>query len=245
MYWYLIGIFLWLQVFNVYAADTLIIEDPEIYPKKEFAYLQKPIWKFLKEKLSPLKETPFNKEDIKVLESVFNFDLSGKAQIELRIKRQSTNEILYERTSESTFENFWITLENLTKEIEEKLGYGVVASPPKDVLGEPKKEPQSKENSKRTEVIYSYKQEEPSFLSKINPFRKLSQLFSKKEDTLKIKIEVPPPPPPPIGGIYSTEGPKNMKETASPLVEEKKPSSVVERNTVQQNEKRNSPWQWY
>ncbi|MFN3567572.1 MAG: hypothetical protein ACK4UR_01525 [Caldimicrobium sp.] len=245
MYWYLIGIFLWLQVLNVYAADTLIIEEPEIYPKKEFAYLQKPIWKFLKEKLSPLKETPYNKEDIKVLESVFNFDLSGKAQIELRIKRQSTNEILYERTSLCTFENFWITLESLTKEIKEKFEYKEMAIPPKEQLGELIKELPQKENSKSTKITYYSTRDKSSLFSKINPFRKISQFFSKKEDTLKIKIEVTPPPPPPPDSIYNREVSKNIMVPSTISVEEKKTPSVPSENTLQDYDKKNSTWQWY
>ncbi|MFN3504747.1 MAG: hypothetical protein ACK4Y7_00870 [Caldimicrobium sp.] len=246
MYWYLIGIFLWLLVVNGYAAHNLIIKDPEIYPEKEFAYLRKPILKFLNEKLLPYEKAPIKKEGTKVLESIFNFDLSGKAQIKIKLRDSNTYSPIYEKNYETTFENFWTTLEKVARDIEEKLGYKEEGAFTKGPLQDPKKEPSPNIISKRENETYYHKQEEkPSLLSRINPFRMVSQLLPKKKDSLKIKLVVPPPPPPPTGGHTYSESSNHIKGVLIPTVEEKSISGVDEKRTTRPKEKGNNPWQWY
>lgn len=90
------------------------------------------------------------------------------------------------------------------------------------------------------ETLVSPSQEKKSFFSKINPFTRIDNLFSKifsQKKEFDIRVPIPPPPPPPgyVVNPYSSlnyfykKTPENIPQVIQP---ERKVSSP-------------SPWQWF
>jgi hypothetical protein len=82
-------------------------------------------------------------------------------------------------------------------------------------------------------------QEKKSFLSRINPFTKIDNLFSKlfsKEREFDIRVPIPPPPPPPgyaVKPYSSSDYSKNIQKSIPQVIQPEKKVYPP------------SPWQWF
>jgi hypothetical protein len=89
--------------------------------------------------------------------------------------------------------------------------------------------------------IWALAFDEKVYAFSFDPIGWLSKLFSKKEDTLRLKINVPPPPPPTFLYQKNLNGNQNFETQVSSFGNQ---SSLF---STQSNEPKtkSSPWHWY
>ncbi len=224
----------------VWARDNLFIHPPQIYPEKEFAYLRNPIYQFIRERLSLPGFSLPNHTTLPGVESIFFFDPPGKVKMNFLLRDLSSGKIFYEKGYESSYEDFWKTLERGVEDLKIGLGYTREENKPIE-----KKTPPETEKKEVKPKDKSIKKDEPSLLSKINPLGLFSKLLPKKEDPLKIKLEIPPPPPPP-SMVQSQIPVSSMPPSAIPSPQTTLPPSL-EKPSVEllPSPKSATPWQWF
>ncbi|MEZ0343347.1 MAG: hypothetical protein ABWJ99_00860 [Caldimicrobium sp.] len=94
--------------------------------------------------------------------------------------------------------------------------------------------------------------EENPLISQFNPLKWFSSLFPKKENPLRLKLNVPPPPPPSIL-FQNNQGinQKVEKQTQSLVGSEKEKPNFLElespktQSQPQKTQVNPSPWRWY
>lgn len=209
---------------TVYSIGVL---PPEITPEREYGYLKGSVYQFLLNQLNISSEIPFISVDLpqkekfsKVLQSRVNFLSAERVRIELNLQEVETGRSMWTSVKEVPPEHFWTTL---GQEVE-RLRKTLMQSSP--AINKPV------ENPPRL-VSSSLKGEDrPSFFSRLNPLPLISRLFPKKEEPLKIKVEIPPPPPPP--GYNIPQVSPIQREAIRPEVRYQ-PLPAKEA----------SPWQWW
>ncbi|MFN3920965.1 MAG: hypothetical protein ACK4K4_00985 [Caldimicrobium sp.] len=233
----------------VFSA-SIIINPPQIHPEKEFEYLKNPISQFLRERLGYINVNVQGPKEDKVLISAFQFEQQGRVKIDLTLQGQTTGEPSFKRTYETTFEDFWKTLEKGTEDIKKILYHNSETIPvaPSDKITESKPALYS-----YTNALYFKSETKPSFFSKINPINLFSKLIPKKENPLSIKLQVPPPPPPSILSASNILSPDPFVSTAQGLMPSLKPQSNFSQNEPKMPEnipqripssQNSSPWKW-
>lgn len=213
------------------ALSPLFVATPEISPKKEFGYLQTPILRFFTERLSsqgynvyPAGERGASSGNL--IKSRFIFDRLGKVQMELALVNIIEKREIFKVTESATFEDFWVKLEGLLNSFSNL--------PPKQVT------PPQEVSTALSMKVQKSKEEKESILSKINPFRAISKLLPRKEEPLKIRIQVPPPPQPPF---YATQVPNSQPLYLPP--QPVQPQPLPSPPLSQPPTSGSSPWQWF
>lgn len=222
IFWIIGLIFLYLAEPGFPAPPSLYVLNPDIEPQKDFGYLQAPILKFFIERLSSqgFSVYPLEREVLSgnLLKSRFFFDRTGKVQMELSIMHIPEKAEVLKVTDTATFEDFWVKLNNLLNSL----------ILPQKPLPAP------------SIRVQKPKEEKESILSKINPFRALSKLFPRKEEPLKIKIQVPPPPQPPF---FSPQ--ISSSQPLQPFSQPLQPQPLPSPPPSQPPASGSSPWQWF
>lgn len=240
---FIFGLILVLWANLALSSENIRIIFPQIIPEKEFAYLRNPILQFLRERLDVINLSSQEEKEIKVLISSFHFEPSGKAKIDLTLQKLSTGEPLFKRTYETSFEDFWKTLE---RGIEDIKAFSSVSSS----VSNTGIKPLDKISHKTT----TFTKEKPSFFSRINPINLLSKVIPKRENPLRISLEVPPPPPPTIlsaTNIFS-QSPflSSSQEDTPSFTPQRTPSQIPSKSTDNKPQsifspRSSSPWQWF
>jgi len=217
----------WCQLSFSASTYPIGVLPPEIIPEREYGYLQRSVYQFLQNQLNITSEILFVSTDLphkekfsKVLQSRINFLSAERVRIELNLQEVETGRSMWTSVKEVPPEHFWTTL---GQEVE-RLRKTLMQSSP--AINKPV------ENPPRL-VLSSFKGEDsPSFFSRLNPLPLISRLFPKKEEPLKIKVEIPPPPPPP--GYNIPQVSPIQREAIRPEVRYQ-PLPAKEA----------SPWQWW
>ncbi|MCS7150626.1 MAG: hypothetical protein RMI93_07825 [Caldimicrobium sp.] len=206
------------------------ILPPEIKPEREYGYLKGSLYNFLLDRLNKGPDLVFihneqiqNSGLIARLRSNFIFPSPSKAQIELYLLDPKEKRTLWQTIRETTPEHFWMALERELENLQIYLRGSLKGSTSKP----------------HSETVM--KDEKVSLVSRLNPLKAISKLLPKKDDPLRVKVQVPPPPPPP--GVEKAPQPLlfDRKITVpskgnEPLTDI--PSPIKPTYT-------SSPWQWY
>jgi len=219
---------------------SLGVYPPLIKPEREYNYLQESLTNFLIDRArlyggysaEVLISSEIGKTFENLLKSNFIFDKKGRAKIELVLLDGKTGKVREKRVREIEVKNFW---EELDKELrglfEKKDSYAKVETSSE---GHPKE----------------------SLLSRLNPFKGISKgisrLLPKKEDPLRLKLNVPPPPPPTVVSQSSPsylESPSYPSSTfPSQQVQQEpfpQPKETLPPQPSSSSWQKSSPWQWF
>jgi len=218
---------------------SLGVYPPLIKPEREYNYLQESLTNFLIDRArlyggysAEVVTSPDTGKNFEhLLKSNFIFDKKGRARTELVLLDGKTGKIRNKRVREIEVKNFWEKLDEELKALfEKKEAYA---------RGEASSENPPKE----------------SLFSRLNPFKGISKLFPKKEDPLRLKLNVPPPPPPSVVSqtlpshvenpsyLPSAFPPQQLQQTQQETLPQ--PKEPLPPQSPTSSSQKSSPWQWF
>lgn len=208
---------------------------PEITPEREYGYLRNSLYGFLLDRLNRTPQIVFvpreqnQVSDLKtLLKSKFFFISPVQIRMELELIEIQGKRPLWQSIKETTAEQFWIALET---ELEKLRQHFKEVQPVTPVPVAPQASKLKREDS-------------PSLWSRINPLKAISKLFPRREEPLRVRVQVPPPSPPPGFSIPQSQSLTTSAEVLS------RPTPVNEKIPVMGTLQKEpllgpSPWQWF